>query len=60
MGLWLSVGLMPLYRVWEGEAGKKRLQSPPPFMGMLRFTIYGGGLASAVNAAASLPLLTVI
>jgi len=44
----------------EGQAGKKRLQSPPLFVGMLRFTIYGEGLASAVKAAASLPLLIVI
>lgn len=44
----------------EGEAGKKRPQSPPPCVGMLRFTIYGGGLASAVKAAASLPLPPII
>lgn len=49
---------MPLCGVGEEEAGKKRLQPPPPFVGMLSFTIYGGGLASNARAAPGLPLLT--
>lgn len=49
---------MSLCWVGEEEAGKTRLQPPPAFVGMLCFTIYGGGLGSAVRAAASLPLLT--
>lgn len=58
---WVSGSVWVLYAfvlIGKEEAGKNRLQPPPPSAGMLCFTIYGGGLASAVRAAASLPLLT--